>query len=25
MIGFFIYLIKTSRREEDEPQNKGDN
>jgi len=25
MIGFFIYLIKTSRREEDKPQNKGDN
>jgi len=25
MIGFFIYLVKTSRREEDEPQNKGDN
>jgi len=25
MIGFFIYLISTSRREEDEPQNKGDN
>lgn len=25
MIGFFIYLIKTSRREEDEPQNKGEN
>ncbi|MCF6243695.1 MAG: SCO family protein, partial [Sulfurovum sp.] len=24
MIGFFIYLVKTSRREEDEPQNKGD-
>ncbi len=25
MIGFFIYLVRTSRREDDEPQNKGDN